>query len=113
VGSSYSEARPLLERASDILREAARSCLAAGIPVLRYSEDRRECHPDKAEAKKLLERAIKSYAAEHLASPPEVRLQAAAANSINERQEALTMKIPHEAHLATIVQRPGQLPWAK
>jgi hypothetical protein len=44
---------------------------------------------------------------------PEIRLQAAATNSINERQEALTMKIPHEVQLATIVQRPGQLPWAK
>lgn len=43
----------------------------------------------------------------------EAGLQAAAANSINERQEAFTMKIPHEVQLAAIVQRTGQLPRVK
>ena len=35
-----------------------------------YSEDLRECHLDKDEAKKLLARAIKSYADEHHQQPP-------------------------------------------
>jgi hypothetical protein len=48
-----------------------------------------------------------------VAAEAEVRFQAAAANSLDEGQEALTVKILHEAQLATIVQRPGQLPWAK
>jgi hypothetical protein len=35
-----------------------------------YSEDTRECHLDRAEAGRLLERAIKSYAEEHDRRPP-------------------------------------------
>lgn len=35
-----------------------------------YSEDKRECHLDGAEASKLLARAIKSYADEHQQQPP-------------------------------------------
>jgi hypothetical protein len=35
-----------------------------------YSEDTRECHLDRAEAGKLLERAIESYAEDHNRTPP-------------------------------------------
>jgi hypothetical protein len=50
---------------------------------------------------------------QYVAAEPELRLQAAAANSINEHQETLTMKIPNQVQLAILVQRPGQLSWAK
>jgi hypothetical protein len=36
-----------------------------------YSEDRRECHLDQNEARKLLQRAIKSYADDHGKHPPQ------------------------------------------
>lgn len=35
-----------------------------------YSEDTKECHLDKAEAAKLLEKAVRSYADEHDSAPP-------------------------------------------
>jgi histone H3/H4 len=123
--AAYSEARPLLERALAI-REKLVGGQHPGIPKIADSTTwtrpkQKSClsarsspgpvnisHRHRAEVN--MEPVLARLP---VAAKAEVRLQAAAANSINERQEALTMKISREAQLATIVQQSGQLPWAK